>query len=357
MQSAARVPVVPRVEPLPGLPLLRGCLETAETLDQTVKIEGWILSPSVNLDSLEAYVNGGRAGTFELLARRDVADTFPWIRHALRSGFCARFGAGLFRADALNHLEFVGHQAGRPAGRFHSLFRTDFDAAAPTPPPELMVRVAGHRDTPSFKLGGLKCFGEFHEAIARHRDPASVRRLLDWGCGCGRVAVHFLLQPEAPEVHGCDVDAEAVGWCRDHLAPGSFTPVGAWPPTPYADASFDVILGYSVFTHLTRMAQAAWLEELKRILAPGGLLIASVHGPFAIAFECPPETAAVALVEGIFDENPDESLGDVVEAGYYQNTFQTREYTLREWGRHLEIVEYVEAGMNSYQDMVVMRRP
>jgi hypothetical protein len=117
-----------------------------------------------------------------------------------------------------------------------------------------------------------------------------------------------------------------------------------------------VVIGYSVFTHLKREAQAAWLTDLKRVLVPGGLLIASVHGVFAAAFEWPPDQAADLLRGGIFDENPDESLKGVVEQGYYQNTFQTRDYTLREWSKHMEIVEYVEAGMNSYQDMVVLRK-
>src|SRR5262249_7053140 len=123
------------------------------------------------------------------------------------------------------------------------------------------------------------------------------------------------------------------------------------------DAFFDIILGYSVFTHFTAKAQGVWLDELRRILAPGGLLLASIHGPFATAFECSPDTAVVALKNGIFDENPDASLEGVVEEGYYHNTFQTREYTLTEWSKHLPIVEYIEAGMNSYQDMVVMRKP
>ncbi|MBI1850765.1 MAG: hypothetical protein HYR85_10515 [Planctomycetes bacterium] len=38
-------------------------------------------------------------------------------------------------------------------------------------------------------------------------------------------------------------------------------------------------------------------------------------------------------------------------------TYQTKAWTLREWSRHLDVVEYVERGMGGYQDLVVLRRP
>ena len=43
----------------------------------------------------------------------------------------------------------------------------------------------------------------FFDAVAKYGDWASIGRMLDWGCGCGRVTRCFLrAQPEL-EVHGC----------------------------------------------------------------------------------------------------------------------------------------------------------
>src|SRR5262249_17738151 len=159
MDRAARLPVLPRVETFPEAGVARGCFEVLDRSSlSAIKVEGWMLAPHVAFTSLEGYVNGRLIGSVEMRDRTDVAETFPWIRHALHSGFRLRVNPGLLRAHALNHLELIGYQDRKPAGRLHTLFRPDLDAVVPTPPAELMVRVAGHADSPSFKLGGLKCY-------------------------------------------------------------------------------------------------------------------------------------------------------------------------------------------------------
>ena len=52
----------------------------------------------------------------------------------------------------------------------------------------------------------------------------------------------------------------------------------------------------------------------------------------------------------------DDALGNIVERGYYNSTFQTRDYTMREWTKHMKMVDYVVAGMHNYQDLAVMRK-
>jgi hypothetical protein len=59
---------------------------------------------------------------------------------------------------------------------------------------------------------------------------------------------------------------------------------------------------------------------------------------------------------GIHDGTHDTTLDGVVPAGYYRGTFQTREYTLREWGKYFDVLEYRVRGIGNYQDAVVMRR-
>ena len=51
------------------------------------------------------------------------------------------------------------------------------------------------------------------------------------------------------------------------------------PPLPFDDARFDLVLGYSVFTHLNVQYQDAWLGELRRLVRPGGILLLSISGP------------------------------------------------------------------------------
>jgi SAM-dependent methyltransferase len=105
-------------------------------------------------------------------------------------------------------------------------------------------------------------------------------RVLDFGCGAGRTLRHFLGEATAgTEVWGVDIDPASIDWLAAHLAPPLHVARSSpEPPLPFADGSFDLIWALSVFTHL--VAPARWLAELHRVLAPGGLLIASYMGRY-----------------------------------------------------------------------------
>ena len=104
------------------------------------------------------------------------------------------------------------------------------------------------------------------------------KRILDFGCGAGRVLRHFLERPEKVELWGCDVHAPSIEWIQENLSP----PIHAFanetlPPLPLDDGSIDLVYALSVFTHLAE-DWSAWLLELHRILAPGGLALITTLG-------------------------------------------------------------------------------
>jgi glycosyltransferase involved in cell wall biosynthesis/SAM-dependent methyltransferase len=333
----------------------RGYFEQLNHGESGLLVKGWMLLPESELTSIEVYFNGKLVGQANLEVRQDVASAIPDIPHAAKSG--VRFFAAKASEESMQvgQVYLIGCQDGRPVARMSSLCWADLDNAVPTPPPELMKRVLGTLDAQFFKIAGLKSFGEFLDAALRHRNISSIRRFLDWGCGCGRVCVHFLSAPDGPEVFGCDVDSEAIAWCRENLRPGHFSMIQPWPPTSYKDAMFDLVIGFSVFTHLSREAQEAWLAEMRRIIAPGGLLLASTHGESAASFV--PGVSVEVVQHGIFDKILDPVLNGIAPEGYYRGTFQTREYTLREWSKYFEILDYIDRGTSNHQDLVVMRRP
>lgn len=102
------------------------------------------------------------------------------------------------------------------------------------------------------------------------------KRVLDLGCGAGRVLRHLL--DEGAELWGCDLDEPSIAWLNEHLSPVRGVVSGEWPPLPFETASFDLIYATSVYTHLTEN-WSAWMLEHHRILRPGGLLFASFSGP------------------------------------------------------------------------------
>jgi len=147
----------------------------------------------------------------------------------------------------------------------------------PLPPRRLRVRVAGTADADWFLRSGRTSY----DVIAAHVSLADVQAVLDFGCGCGRVTRYF--HDFAGDVSGSDVNAQAIDWCRGNLRFAKFEVNGIAPPLLFADESFDLVYAYSVFTHLTPELQAAWRDELRRVLRPGGRLLISTQGRSYVA--------------------------------------------------------------------------
>jgi len=114
--------------------------------------------------------------------------------------------------------------------------------------------------------------------------------VLDFGCGCGRLARQFLQQQPRPDRYlGFDRHAGMIDWCRSQLAPAATTfdfrhhnawhphlnPAGVADPLPFpaADASASLVIAWSVFTHLLEDQAGYYLREVARVLTADGVAI------------------------------------------------------------------------------------
>ncbi|RSO09928.1 SAM-dependent methyltransferase [Streptomyces sp. WAC 05379] len=107
----------------------------------------------------------------------------------------------------------------------------------------------------------------------------SGRRILDAGCGSG--PLFGALRDRGAVVSGFDASAGMVELARRRLGDSADLQVAdLGGPLPYSDDTFDDVVASLVLHYLEDWGPA--LAELRRVLKPGGRLIASVDHPFAI---------------------------------------------------------------------------
>ncbi len=222
----------------------------------------------------------------------------------------------------------------------------------PVPSVKLRYRVGGSLEKENFLQVGMQCSQSLKELLrVMNRDFHSFERILDFGCGCGRVLRYFS-DPSSPRrLYGTDIDPEAIAWCRAHLPHLAQWDVNDHVPrTQYDSGTFDLIYAISVFTHLDEERQFAWLAELKRISKRGGWLILTVSGPSyydrvlfpenGFLYQTSRRRSAMFKLRGLPD--------------YYQMTYHTKQYIEQNWSRFFSIKHYVERGMNNHQDAVLL---
>jgi SAM-dependent methyltransferase len=125
-------------------------------------------------------------------------------------------------------------------------------------------------------------------ADARHEDdvlppfyellPDGGRRTLDLGCGEGRVTRE--LRRRAHDAVGVDVAPRLVELARTRDSGGDYR-VAAAEQLPFADATFELVVAFNVLMNVDDPARA--IDEAGRVLAPGGVLCASIVHPIASA--------------------------------------------------------------------------
>jgi SAM-dependent methyltransferase len=148
----------------------------------------------------------------------------------------------------------------------------------PLPPARFVHAVVGTEDQGWFlESGKLAAANIRHLLAGQGVAPERLGAVLDFGCGVGRVMRHWA-GLDTPELFGTDYNDELVTWCREHLPFARFAVNEAAAALPYASATFDLVYAFSVFTHLDEAQQRFWIDELARLLRPGGHLYLTTHG-------------------------------------------------------------------------------
>jgi SAM-dependent methyltransferase len=121
-------------------------------------------------------------------------------------------------------------------------------------------------------------------------------RLLDIGCGCGKLARYMATNPFVANYVGFDAMREGVEWCQNFISPlagrrfdfhyydihsETYNSKGTMRASdvvfPAEDRSVDVVVAASVFTHLLEDGAKHYLSETQRVLDVRGRAVVSIH--------------------------------------------------------------------------------
>jgi len=165
--------------------------------------------------------------------------------------------------------------------------------AWPSPSRALRVLV-GEGDLASFRRVGEDCLGQLLAAGLPLQG-----RVLEIGCGCGRIAAPLSRVLGARATYlGLDVRSDLIAYGREEITPrdGRFRferldlKHPFYNPRGRGDAArlrlsgigrFDFVILISVLTHLDWTETRHYLSEVRRLLAPGGLAFVTfyLHSP------------------------------------------------------------------------------
>jgi SAM-dependent methyltransferase len=197
------------------------------------------------------------------------------------------------------------------------------------------------------------------------QELARIGRVLDWGCGSGRVTRYLAgdarRHSNLDGIHGADIDGDNASWCGKNLGIDA-RKIPLCPPTDFPDNFFDLVFGISVFTHLNEDVQFKWLAELRRIIRPGGMLLTTIHGMTAYQRVCmPPSRPELAENwapenSGFFVSGSNGQLAGFIESDdYYLNVFHRSEYIRKRWSDFFEVLEILPGAIGTH-DLAVLRR-
>ncbi len=245
----------------------------------------------------------------------------------------------------------------------------------PIPPMKLRVRISGNRWIDEFMQVGHKCVNNLDKAVISFSGKrlADYEKILDFGCGCGRVMQYLFWNDLFKDVklYGCDVDASAVNWMQNNYSKDSFVVNSFEPPMPFEDNFFDLVYAYSVFTHLDEDMQFVWLKDIKRVLKPGGIALLTIHGKSALHELTNSSNISRSLAERLkmhklnsernFIFEPYEDLAS--NSGKYPGigsvyglSFHSHSYIKDCWSNLFEIQGIYSNKEDSFQEVVVLKK-
>lgn len=197
-------------------------------------------------------------------------------------------------------------------------------------------------------------------------DLAQGATLLDFGCSSGRVLRPIAAWRPDLDCVGCDPQPGAIEWAGEHLPMARFFVSPGVPPLPLEGASVDAAFAISIWSHFAEPQALTWLQEMHRIVRPGGAMLLTSHGIDSLATfvrrEQMNHESAAEVVRALvrhghhwFDVFGADGDWGVKDTGW-GNGYLSMDWLLRHATPGWAVRLFLPAGIDQNQDVVVLER-
>ena len=181
--------------------------------------------------------------------------------------------------------------------------------------------------------------------------------IMELGCGTARLIRH-LRCIDGIRLVGADAQSELIKWCS-HNVPGiEFYNNNLKPPLEFAESdTFDLVFAASVFTHIPIENQSSWIQELHRVIRPGGFLLCDVAGRYHQEYQLSPEERARLSKDGVFTLTANDkgaSLSTKIVGSW--DIFQPRREVIKVFRQSFTVVDYISNSPGGL-DIIVLQKP
>jgi hypothetical protein len=243
------------------------------------------------------------------------------------------------------------------------------------PHAQLQTRFIGSADEHALREGFnfYQHVKGYSAALGMPLRPSS--KVLDFGSGWGRYPRLFWNDVDEENLFGVDVDQDVLAVCRGIGTPGRFFHIDPVGPLPFEDGFFDLIVSYSVFSHLPEPVARHWMRELSRV-AKSGCVFAYTTEPrrfLDFILDIPSNTsndwhAALGRfkseIPGLlarFDEGQfcylSTSGGQNLDRDVYGDAAVPERYIREEWAEFFRLMAYIDDPDRFWQAFVVVQKP
>ncbi|NVN43660.1 class I SAM-dependent methyltransferase [Asaia siamensis] len=247
------------------------------------------------------------------------------------------------------------------------------------PDPSFQSEIHGHSGEVSLHEASM--FFREIKAYCRYvgRPLSAETRVLDFGCGWGRILRLFMKDIRPENLFGIDSTSRFLMEARRCNPALCFLDTRLAPPTLISAGTFDLIVSFSVFSHLDEFIAGLWINEFHRLLRPGGLAIITTQSRRFIAF-CAEQrlrrASGIRLEHGwheaCADSFTDEARANArYDAGrflhassvrrphpgaHYGEAIIPRAYIVQKWGHLFRVIEFLDDPTRVPQVFIVLQK-